>query len=100
MRDGDVVFVRMGVVEQWAKEVLPRLNTTFVLVTHDGDEFAPPGVKSSGMLDHELLLHWFSVNADRSHPRLTAVPIGLMDSRHLAEGQHSADRAKLEKYIR
>jgi hypothetical protein len=52
------------------------------------------------MLDHELLLHWFSVNADRSHPKLSAIPIGIMDSRHLSEGQQSADREKLERYMR
>ncbi len=31
------------------------------------------------MLDNDLLLHWFSVNADREHPKLSPVPIGLMN---------------------
>ncbi len=52
------------------------------------------------MLDHELLLHWFSVNADRWHPKLTAVPIGVMDSRHLKEGQYRDDRDRLGRSMR
>ena len=47
VRDGDVLFVRSGLAEEFARDVLPTFGngTRFVLVTHNGDEFAPMGVK-------------------------------------------------------
>ncbi len=53
------------------------------------------------MLDNDLLLHWFSVNVDRQHPKLTPVPIGLLNLGQLkTDGLHFGDLSKLEKYIR
>ena len=44
-KDGDVIFVRSGMAEDFAREILPSMRTRFVLITHNGDEFAPMGVK-------------------------------------------------------
>ncbi len=53
VRDGDIIFVRMGLLEEFARNVVPSFNRTrFVLVTHSGDEFAPSGVKSVQLRAH------------------------------------------------
>ena len=53
------------------------------------------------MLDHDLLLHWFSQNPGRKHPKLSGIPIGLTDRRKVAiDGALNGDLSKVEEYLR
>ncbi len=56
--------------------------------------------RSSGLLDDDHLLHWFSVNVDRVHPKLSPVPIGIMDSRQAHESRVDYSRVEDDCIIR
>ncbi len=45
MSDGDVLYVRSGLVEDWAEEILPGITKRFVLITHNEPHQVPAGVK-------------------------------------------------------
>ncbi len=60
-------------------------------------------LRSYLMMDHPLLLHWFTVNPSRRHPKLTGLPIGLSNRRMLNDPEApepNADMEKFEKYLR
>lgn len=45
----------------FAADILPLINATFVLVSHDGDEVLLPATSAAArvLLDDTRLLHWF-----------------------------------------
>jgi predicted O-methyltransferase YrrM len=60
-----------------------RISVPFILVTSDND-FSVPYINSNepndlclSILDNPSLIHWFSVNVDFDHPKLSCIPIGL-----------------------
>ena len=57
---------------------LPRLRARFFLLTHLRDmRIAPDNRDVRRLLDSPLLLHWFGINVDCVHPKLTPIPIGV-----------------------
>ena len=78
VKPGDTVFLVGDVLPFFFQEVYKHIQHPFVIVTHNRDD-ALPGDFSS-YLDDEKILAWFTVNLDRSHPKLHAIPIGLANS--------------------
>ncbi len=96
MRDGDVIFVKSDYVEQFAKDIFPKLQKRFILITHNSDYSRPTEPKSLQMLRHSKLIHWFAQNAAILHPKLTAIPIGLENRHYNKSGKIEA----IEPFLR
>ena len=63
-------------------------NNKFILVTAWGDSSMPSdsSKKADEILNSPNCIRWFSQNIDASHPKLTAIPIGL-DYHTIADGK-------------
>jgi len=75
---GRVLFVYTDWLPHFVEKVLPRRTQPFVLVTHNSDH----GIEEQHreLLDHPLVLHMYSQNTHISHPKLTALPIGIANA--------------------
>ncbi len=51
LRNGDVLFVNGIHADAFARKVLPKLNASFILVTHASDASVPKGPSAIAMLD-------------------------------------------------
>jgi len=75
-------YICSGTIPYFVSHILPNLKKPFILVGGDCDETIPndifPNDKDfNEFIDNPLLLHWFSQNLAISHPKMTAMPIGL-----------------------
>ena len=78
MKEGDVVFLSAEKLTDFQNIILPKIDSTFSLITHHGDQSV-----TSDYLDivsSPQLIHWFAQNNQLEHPKITAIPIGLEDS--------------------
>ena len=82
MKDGDLIFVKSDEVENFAKEIFPKLKKSFVLVSHNSDNSVPEEPSSIKMLNDPKLIHWFAQNAAIAHAKLDPIPIGIMQQGH------------------
>lgn len=82
MRDGDVIYLRSDNVEDFAQHIHPQLKIRYILLSHDSDVSVPNGTFSTNMLQDPQLIRWFALNPKISHPKLEALPIGIMPRGH------------------
>ena len=84
MQDGDTIWVSYTKLEEFSRDFLPYINTTFALITTyvgrlpTGIELLAPGITA-----HEYLLGWFATNIGKYtggyqfHPKVFPFPLGL-----------------------
>lgn len=75
-------YICSSTIPYFISHILPNLKKPFILVGGDCDKTIPndifPSTKAfDEFIDNPLLLHWFSQNLAYSHPKMTAIPIGL-----------------------
>jgi hypothetical protein len=70
-----VIFVYPNLLEYFRLYVAPRLQTPFVLISHNADHSV--GLESLPLLNHPYLIHWWAQNCEIAHERLSALPTGL-----------------------
>jgi hypothetical protein len=81
IKDGSVVYVHGSAIPDFVGK-LPSVNAKFILVSGDCDESIPDDVFPSDddfkkFIESDKIIHWFSQNAVKEHPKLTKIPIGL-----------------------
>lgn len=67
-------------LEQFVKYILPSISHDFNLITTDGDASVPSDFSDecvNSLLENQFLCRWFTQNADTSHDKIEAIPIGL-----------------------
>lgn len=69
------IFVKGDYLSEFFYRIHPQLCHPYILVTHNSDDPAPG--KHFPFLEEEKLIVWFAQNADRVHPKLKAIPIGI-----------------------
>ena len=80
-RSGGSVYVCTDALERFADNVLPQIQSPFVLVSGDSDEsvnaefITRPAI--GRLLEHPLLISWFAQNLALEHPKISALAIGL-----------------------
>jgi hypothetical protein len=89
IKEGSTVYICSSAIKALAA-ILDTIPHRFVLVTGDSDESVPDTVFSTHQeflrcIESDKILHWFTQNCTGSHPKLTAIPIGL-DYHTLAAG--------------
>ena len=100
-------YICSGTIPYFISHILPNLRKPFILVGGDCDETIPNDIFQNTkvfyeFIDNPLLLHWFSQNLAYSHPKMTAIPIGLdyhTVSRWNAWGERVASPADQEAQL-
>lgn len=81
IKDGDLVWVRPAWLRSFIDQVLPIVNTKFVLVTADSDVSMPSHFLAEALeiLEHRNVLHWYTQNCDGPGflGRMSPLPIGV-----------------------
>ncbi len=75
-------YICSSTIPYFISHILPNLKKPFILVGGDCDETIPDDIFPNinvfnEFIENPLLLHWFSQNLDYSHPKMSAIPIGL-----------------------
>jgi hypothetical protein len=77
--DGDVLFVGTHELDRFRLEILPRIHTRFLLITHNSDVNIDE--QRAAFADDERVVHWFAQNVAFRHTKITPIPIGLENRR-------------------
>ncbi len=86
MQDGDTIWVSYTKLEEFTRDFLPYINTTFALITtYDGVTRRPTSIDliAPGITAQVYLLGWFATNIGRYtggyqfHPKVFPFPLGL-----------------------
>lgn len=76
VQKGDSIFITNHQAEVFFKEIHPKIENPYILISHVTDENAPGEFRS--YLDDPKLLGWFAMNYDGYlHKKMHAIPIGL-----------------------
>ncbi len=87
--EGTIFWVKLGSYRNgnpnnlsgFVEHVLPNISRSFKLVTTDGDSSVPNDLSEHvlhRLLEHPNLVAWYTQNlADKRHPKLHSIPIGL-----------------------
>lgn len=70
-----IIFLYTDWTWRFCIELLPLIDWPFVLITHNSDHPAPG--MAFPILNSPFLIHWFGMNVDARHPKLSAIPIGI-----------------------
>ncbi|CAD6184980.1 unnamed protein product [Caenorhabditis auriculariae] len=75
-------------------EAFQKINKNpYFLITHGSPRSSPGGYLS--LINDPLLLHWFAVDVDKVHPKLSGIPVGL--PRAIENTQQIASRQALKQ---
>ena len=73
IKQGDVIFVKIDLIEEFFKKIYPLINARIIVITHNGDlpaNFYP-------QLEESKLIAWFGQNPTFEHKKFIPIPIGL-----------------------
>jgi len=79
--EGGIVFVKAypPLVDYFFRQVHPRIRNPYRLLTHNEDR-SMPGDHERYLADGKLL-HWYSTNISCHHPKVSSIPIGILNRR-------------------
>ena len=75
MHPGDVILVKIDLIDDFFTKVFVKLKKPFLLITHQGDYSTD--IKHAKYLDDSKLLAWFGQNPGFTHPKHIPIPIGF-----------------------
>ena len=87
---GESIYIHPTALTNFTNNYLPKLIFPFVLVSGDSDTTVPTDVRNQAnvILNHPLLLCWYSQNCVEPSEKLKQLPIGL-DFHTLTSSNHS-----------
>ncbi len=96
MHDGDVVFVRSNMLDEFFSVAFPRIEARIVLITAGWSGPTPGPYRHH--LDDPRIIRWFGQNYDlpSPHAKFEALPIGFMDAYWAPGNQRGLLRAHRE----
>jgi len=71
----NIFFIKPDFLPEFIRQVLPKINYNFVLLTHDSD--IPVTSEYNAILENPYLIKWFGMNCHVMHPKLQPIPIGM-----------------------
>lgn len=81
IREGEVVWVRLGWLRSFVRQVLPFVRARFVLATADSDSSVPAelGDEARAILDCPYVIRWFVQDYDGvgAPDRIGRIPVGI-----------------------
>lgn len=82
----DIIFIKSEYLEQFFKQVHPKIVHPYIILTHNSD-MGVPG-KFMHYLDDEKILMWFGQNPTVNyHSKFRAIPIGIANQYVFPHGQ-------------
>lgn len=82
-----------NIINHFFKNIIQKFTNKIILITLETDLFE----MKTEYLNNPLLEHWFTWNKQFDHPKLTGIPIGLNNDRHLSAMQQFLSKKKLDK---
>lgn len=81
VRDGEVIWVRLSWLKSFVKQVLPLIQSRFVIVTGDSDSSVPAELQleARAILECPKVVRWFTQNYDgtMAPEKISPLPIGI-----------------------
>lgn len=71
---GDIVFVKNNFLKDFFAKTHKKIQHPYILVNHNDDTTID---ESYIQLIDDKIIHWFGLNIDVEHPKMTPLPIGL-----------------------
>jgi hypothetical protein len=100
VKDGDTIFVRRVSLDNFFKDMHPKIKNKYILVTHV-DDWPVPGpsyVSAQGYmryLSDKKLIAWFGINSNViAHPKFIPIPIGVFQYKPFCD-----DKVNLNKFF-
>ncbi len=81
VKDNELIFIKAytPLVDYFFRKILPRIQVPIRLVTHNEDRSFPE--EYSEYLASPKLSRWYSTNVSHHHPKMVALPIGILNHR-------------------
>jgi hypothetical protein len=78
-KDGETVYIHPTALKNFLISYLPFIKFHFILVSGDSDMTVPEDVREEAqqILEHPLLIRWYSQNCTEPQEKLLQLPIGL-----------------------
>lgn len=74
VRPGEVIFVKNNFLHDFFKYIHPHIKSPYILLNHSDDtEVDESYIK---YIDKNVI-HWFGLNINVQHPKMTPIPIGI-----------------------
>lgn len=70
----DTIFVRNRFLKEFFVKIHPSINHPYIIISHNDDTTID---ETYTQYIDEKIIHWFGVNIDVTHPKMTPLPIGL-----------------------
>ena len=80
MKEGDSIFVNGYLLEEFFKNIHPKIPMSYILISHNSDNAVPH--KFFSYLNDSKIISWFGQNVHLKHPKIIALPIGLANSQY------------------
>lgn len=74
-----IIFLKTDWIEIFKQRVLPHIDYSFKLITHNADRPAPSG--NIDLLEDSRLVKWYGMNCQIKHPKLQPIPIGIANEK-------------------
>jgi hypothetical protein len=89
-KSGETIYIHPTALKNFIQNYLPSVKFPFVLLSGDSDTTVPQDVREDAqqILQHPLLIKWYSQNCVEPQEKLCQLPIGL-DFHTLARGPYS-----------
>ena len=80
---GDIVFVKNSFVRDFFAHIHPHIQHQYILLNHNDDTTID---ESYIQYIDDKIIHWFGLNINVVHPKMTPLPIGLENLRSRRNG--------------
>lgn len=86
IEENDVIFVESGLLEQFFRNMLPRITNKIILISHNGDQ----NIDSSFLpFINDKIIKWYAQNKCTQHNKIEFLPIGLENAKFNINGKVS-----------
>ncbi|MCF7865667.1 MAG: hypothetical protein K9M11_04135 [Candidatus Pacebacteria bacterium] len=103
VQQSDIVFVKNNFLKDFFVEIHPEIKNQYILLSHNDDTTID---ESFLPFVDEKIIHWFGVNINVEHPKMTPLPIGLENMSYRRNGllkyfdkKEMSNKKSQEKYI-
>lgn len=79
IKDGDKIYIHNSALGNFVSKYLPNIKYKFILLSGDTDKTIPDDDQNNSniILNHPLLIKWYSQNCTKITDKLKQLPIGL-----------------------
>jgi hypothetical protein len=95
LQDNCTIYVCSSAIYEFMKNYINNIKFKFILVSGDDDKCCPRDMFTSrteflSFINNDKIIHWFSQNNVKEHPKISKIPIGL-DYHTLASDNYKAN---------